>query len=161
MAAASISYSLLGLLNCLISGRQMKRLARKRVVYTTKEGVRKHMVRHSGERKFVCDLCGKRFMHPFDLSKHKKSSIHNGKCFKRRDDVKHHITRVHPKTMGLQRANLHCSLCDKVYTTKEGLIKHMVRHSGERKFVCDLCGKRFMHPFDLSKHKKSSIHNGK
>nr|CAD7424163.1 unnamed protein product [Timema monikensis] len=46
-------------------------------VYQSYNGIIKHMRSHTGERNFVCDLCGKHFMHAFDLSKHKKSSIHN------------------------------------------------------------------------------------
>nr|CAD7606517.1 unnamed protein product [Timema genevievae] len=124
---------------------------------------------HLHKKLYICDICGGGYRNSHKFTSHMATHSEDkrficGVCdryFKRRVDVKHHITRVHPKTMGLQKAKLHCSFCENVYTTKEGLTKHMVRHSGERNFVCDLCGKGFMHRFDLSKHKKSSIHNGK
>nr|CAD7574595.1 unnamed protein product [Timema californicum] len=98
-----------------------------------------HMVSHTGDKQFICAVCDK----PFGI----------------RGNLKIHIMRCHPKTMGLSKKTFPCSLCDKVYQSMNGIIKHMRSHTGERNFVCDLCGKHFMHPFDLSKHKKSSIHN--
>nr|CAD7462008.1 unnamed protein product [Timema tahoe] len=83
-------------------------------------------------------------------------SGHAGKCSTNRKVVE----RATGSVMINARMEI-TQTCLQKCVVQEGLMKHMVRHSGERKFVCDLCGKRFMHRFDLSKHKKSSIHNGK
>ena len=37
----------------------------------------------------------------------------------------------------------HCNDCDKSFTQKESLQKHMSVHSGEFKFGCNKCGKGF------------------
>ena len=47
-----------------------------------------------------------------------------------------------------------CSIegCDKKYNSRSNIEIHMRKHIGSRPFKCDLCGKRFISQWNLSKH---------
>ena len=51
-----------------------------------------------------------------------------------------------------------CNICHKSFTTKQSLVEHEARHTGERPFECDICMKTFAVKSYLAKHKKT--HNG-
>ena len=51
-----------------------------------------------------------------------------------------------------------CEQCDKVFTLKANLDKHMKVHSGEKLYQCDICQKKFSQKCNLDKHK--NIHTG-
>jgi uncharacterized Zn-finger protein len=50
-----------------------------------------------------------------------------------------------------------CGLC--FYSTKHGWIlkRHMLTHSGNKPYVCKICGKRFRQTAHLSGHKKTHL----
>ncbi|MEQ2231033.1 hypothetical protein ILYODFUR_035217 [Ilyodon furcidens] len=115
----------------------------------------------------VCDVCGKVMKNKSSLARH--SFIHTGKkpfachlCelrFNRRDNLQHHLSRLHPDGMArrdkrqLAPAWL-CAVCGKTFSCRSRLKTHEVIHSGVKPYQCDLCPKAYMRTNDLEHHRK-------
>lgn len=51
-----------------------------------------------------------------------------------------------------------CTVCGRGFTVNTILLRHMRVHSGERPYVCVTCGKAFSQSSTLNTHMKVSIH---
>ncbi|XP_063695524.1 zinc finger protein Xfin-like [Culicoides brevitarsis] len=87
--------------------------------------MKKHF-RFHGERKHICETCGKGFIEPNDLRNH---------------------SYVHKKIKPLQ-----CPLCPRTFTHKPVLETHILSHSGQNVFACEQCDKTYKWKEDLRKH---------
>ncbi|XP_062297264.1 zinc finger protein 83-like [Scomber scombrus] len=116
----------------------------------------------------MCDVCGKVMKNKSSLARH--SFIHTGKkpyachlCelrFNRRDNLQHHLTRLHPggvPRLEKQRQETAwlCAVCGKTFSCRSRLKTHEVIHSGVKPFRCQLCPKAYMRTNDLEHHTKS------
>lgn len=86
---------------------------------------------HTKEKPFNCDLCGKGF---------------SVKC-----NLKAHL-ETHKS---LDERIYKCSICNHSATTFPLLKLHMHSHTGERPYVCELCGESYKRPSNLRRHKKA------
>lgn len=57
-----------------------------------------------------------------------------------------------------RRKVLTCTHCDKSFTHKGDLNKHLRKHTGEQPFVCSTCDRRFAHTSNLARHMR--LHSG-
>ncbi|XP_028302159.1 zinc finger protein 41-like [Gouania willdenowi] len=82
------------------------------------------------EKRFGCDICGKRFTRKTSHSAHVR--IHTGE-----------------KPFG-------CDVCGKRFCKRYDLKVHVRIHTGEKPYSCDVCGKRFT--FSGQKKRHMSVH---
>ncbi|ODN00806.1 Zinc finger and BTB domain-containing protein 10, partial [Orchesella cincta] len=49
-----------------------------------------------------------------------------------------------------------CELCSKILSNRKGLERHMLIHTGEKPFPCDICAKLFRRKDNCVRHKKTA-----
>ncbi|XP_065161146.1 LOW QUALITY PROTEIN: zinc finger protein 569-like [Atheta coriaria] len=93
-----------------------------------------HMRKHRLSKRFLCDICGKRFT--------------NAKNFK--IHIKNHSGDVKTKLI----SGYSCSTCKKVFRTMSNLKEHVNYCSGNLPFKCTKCHKKFPSTTKLKNHIK-------
>ncbi|XP_046660103.1 protein odd-skipped [Homalodisca vitripennis] len=101
------------------------------MAYPDKGLLEQHLLGHTMERRFFCDICGAGLKRKDHLTRHKLS---------------HNPDRPFV-----------CTVCMKAFKRKEQLTLHFVIHSGEKRHICPECGKGFYRKDHLRKHTRSHI----
>ncbi|CAG5035381.1 unnamed protein product [Parnassius apollo] len=130
----------------------------KECAYKTKrvKDIQTHLVIHSGDRPFQCEMCSNTFTQLSSLQTHKESAHKEykmeitchfcGKFVKGRVKVYRHL-RSHTD------AKIPCSICFKMLN-KKSYRPHMQRHSGVKSYTCEKCASTFFTSAELCNHRR-------
>jgi hypothetical protein len=102
-------------------------------------------------------LCKKlKTTHPHDiveLNNYEKASVDdkNLKCLvtSKQDEISE---RPRAPCDGTNKNPLQCDICQRTFTLKGNLTKHLLSHTGERPFQCDICQRTFTQKGNLTRH---------
>jgi uncharacterized Zn-finger protein len=65
-----------------------------------------------------------------------------------------HLKNVHKNGKISGKKAWDCEICRKSWTCQSHLLRHLATHTGEKKFVCELCGNQYFDASGLRKHCK-------
>ena len=86
-----------------------------------------HMVVHTKDRQFICDICEQSFGIESNFRRHRKSHIPIERRFK-------------------------CDQCSSKFLNSGHLKRHMRNHTSEKSFKCKLCERSFSENYNLKQH---------
>ena len=126
-------------------------------VCSRKFSLNKHLVQHVkihvGVKSFKCDQCGTTYGREESLKRHLRN--HNGqrphacsicpKTFARAEYLIAHM-QAHNRTKHI------CEKCGHVCSSRFNLVIHLMKHSKEKPFKCELCSKSFVRSDFLDNH---------
>lgn len=127
-----------------------------------------HMLKHTdkADLPFKCNECEKRFRKALDLQEH--YNIHSGdkpficqlcgNAFYLRRQLSAHCRRLHPEVKANKVTSTTCDICGRVLATKRSLFRHKESHNPTKLYLCDYCGKSLSSAEHLKKHRR--IHTG-
>ncbi|XP_064627760.1 zinc finger protein 554-like [Lineus longissimus] len=145
------------------------------VYLVAKQGLERHMRRHTGEKPYECLVCKRAFPHGNSLSRHLK--LHTGerpfkcsqcgKAFIESGALRKHAFEKHRHSLYYQNRTpaspwplvlFPCQVCGMKFTRKQVLHRHWRTHTGEKPYRCSQCGKAFSQKNSLQRHIR--IHTG-
>lgn len=97
--------------------------------FSTLEEKRNHLNASSKCRKYLCNVCGERFVSGFIKEMH--------------------MTNIH----GIARKPHVCPECELVFTDKKLFVRHFKITHTDDNFVCSFCGQKFVSKKDFEDHK--------
>lgn len=119
-----------------------------------------HMQVHENSGSYLCWHCDKAFTYQHNLEAHQRTHLNLPRPFEckicKKTFVKQENLDSHSRLHTNNRPYICFHFpCDKRYTLKSSLVKHMLTHE-ERKHICDFpnCGKKFVQNCDLKVHKR-------
>lgn len=127
-----------------------------RRTFKTKYILKVHIVKHTNQSAFKCDPCQRVFsmrsLYDAHVRRHQNEKpfqcVICGLAFVSVNCLNSHTRRHNPKRHK-------CDLCDRAFFKPFQLAEHkMSTHSGERTFICDICGKSFGTRKVLGQHKR-------
>uniref|UniRef100_A0A2C9KDV1 C2H2-type domain-containing protein n=1 Tax=Biomphalaria glabrata TaxID=6526 RepID=A0A2C9KDV1_BIOGL len=129
--------------------------------WSTYLSLKLHYRKHTGEKRFKCSECGKRFRHPYALREHNTEHFQDsnmkylcimcGKSFHDRTNLENHMAHH-----VMDRVS--CNICGKSFASFRNLDSHMKIHSNDRPYRCKICPKAFVSIYNLKVHE--TIHTG-
>lgn len=157
-------------------------------VFKTNVILKKHLKQiHYGERKYVCDICGKGLIDLTTMRLHAESHKPKGEArtFTRATNPTRRVNKTHFcetcgvtcssystyymhckkkhneqfKSRGMTITLFKCTECKHTCKTKAELTAHTRVHTGERPFKCNQCPSSFKLSNHLNEH-KSAVHLG-
>ncbi|KAK3105790.1 hypothetical protein FSP39_005794 [Pinctada imbricata] len=128
--------------------------------YFTKDDLKIHVKKHSGDKPYKCNYCDKSFSGKGPLQSHMRihQRIQQFKCdiceatFEEKHRLNRHI-RLHCKDVEYR-----CVFCDQVFEEDEHLQTHLRIHAGEKPYKCELCSKTFSYSSNYKVHMR--LHTG-
>ena len=115
--------------NCLVQ-RLKCNLCEKS--YKHRDDLKVHLLWHSGQRPYECNVCLKKFYS--------------------RKILRRHCSYVHDKVKRYQVQRFQCNICDKRFTNSTSVKRHMYVHSAEKPFKCSVCPKGYTNKALLNQH---------
>ncbi|VDI29674.1 Hypothetical predicted protein, partial [Mytilus galloprovincialis] len=128
-------------------------------VFNRKSNLSRHKLIHLGKTQ-TCD-CGKIFASPAAMKEHRKRHADPliftcwhadcGKVYSRRYSLQQHVRRDH----GDHVPNISvfkCEVCDRDFSQKGHLREHMLRHTTDKQWMCQRCGKTMKYSRSLQRH---------
>ena len=101
--------------------------------FAQRQKIHRHLITHTKNKPFVCEVCGNAFSEVLVLKQHMR--VHSGE------------------------KPFECKICSKRFAASTALSVHMRTHTGEKPLACKWpgCEKRFSESSNLAKHMKSKF----
>ena len=122
--------------------------------------LKRHLLSHSNEKPYCCDICGKTLKTKWNVQFHKERVHGNktkelpcnicGKSFAYEEYLKSHMKIAHTTEKCWA-----CEQCGVTFNIKQSLSRHMQTHTEERPYQCDICEKAFKSERDLGAHQQT------
>lgn len=128
--------------------------------FRRKGDLTRHMTSHqAGTKGFVCEVegCGKSFTLRNNLTRHRRT--HHGNIFqKKNNNTKNNNTKEENNDDANGNVSFACPECKRKFSQKTDMQRHLLIHSDERPFTCDVCKVGFRQKVHLRTHCKTKTH---
>lgn len=125
--------------------------------FADKRDIDEHMLRHKGIKAHVCPTCGMRktTMHELKvhMNYHTREKLYPCTMCDYKAASPGNRTK-HIRTVHFRVKNFHCPHCDSSFATGDTLKHHIRRHTGEKPYGCEACGRRFIQLSPYRTHMK-------